>query len=80
MSSLCSKLMPQFRKESVSPGLSTPTPILCNRIAMSTPELTPPQMNEPNTAPNILITSPAVTIDVVVPPTSCYQRVCALIT
>ena len=37
---------------------------------MSTPELTPPQMNEQNIAPNILITSPAANIDVVEPPTS----------
>lgn len=65
----------------------TPTSMLCNQIAMSTLELTPPQMNEQEKKkkttlhPTFLITSPAANIDVVVPPTSLrYQRVCALIT
>lgn len=51
MSSFCSKRMPQFRKGNGSPGLLTPTPILCNQTATSTPQLTPPQMNGRNIAP-----------------------------
>lgn len=46
----------------VSPGLVTPTLVLYNQIAVSTTELTPPQMNEENIAPNILITSPAAVV------------------
>lgn len=54
--------------------------ILCKHIVASTPESTPPQMNEQNIASSILIASLAADIDVLVPPTCPVTSICALIT